>query len=381
MKRSALIVMVALVALLTLLACVVAARLFVIARMRPEAPRSTIAAAPTTPKTLWPAPDFAYPDQDNRPVTRRQLIGHVWIADFIFTQCRSACPLLTARMVMLQRQLAHFDVRFVSFSVDPEHDTPAALKQYAGQWHVDEARWRLLSTTPAALQATAAGLRLMVAATGDAHDPIIHSNRFVLIDSAGLVRGAYDSSDEDDMKRLLADAERLPGATAVPGSASALVDHEPTSGPALFEALGCRGCHERPEVAPPLDGLFGSSVTLADDRRIVADEAYLRDSISSPSTAVVAGYGSTMPSYAGQLSDRQLAALVGYVESLAPKGAPAAARRRVVDPVCKMEFSAGDSDLHVDRAGQRYFFCSDACRRKFLGDPARYSSARNENAR
>lgn len=373
MKRQ----VVVLVSLVLLVAVMVAARAFV--RLRPPSAASFPPASEgqTTPPAPWPAPDFSYLDEDQHTVTRQQLLGHAWIADFIFTQCRSACPLLTARMVLLQRQLARLgrlDVRFVSFSVDPEHDTPVALKAYAQKWHGDESRWRLLRTTAAGLPATAAGLHLLVAKTSDERDPILHSNRFVLIDAAGLVRGAYDSGDEDEMKRLLADVAQLP-ATAAPETAGAALDHEPTSGLALYDGLGCRGCHERPEVAPRLGGLFGHAVALDDGRRVVADEAYVRDAILAPAAAVVAGYGATMPSYAGQLDERQLAALVSYVQSLPETEAPTEARRRVVDPVCKMAVSAGDSDPHVDRGGHRYYFCSDACRQKFLHDPARYDAA------
>jgi protein SCO1/2 len=352
--------------LLLLVAVMVAGRLVLLSRLTPPTPSPLLPLPPVT-QTLWPAPDFDFVDQDSRPLTRRQLDGHVWIADFIYTQCRSACPLLTARMVMLQRQLARYDVRFVSFSVDPAHDTPAALKAYAAQWHGDETRWRLLATTPAALHATAAGMRVLVAATTDARDPILHSDRFLLVDGAGMVRGAYDSGDADELARLVADATKLPGVTA-----RAPADHVPTSGTALYDALGCRGCHARPEVAPSLAGLFGGTVTLAGGRRVVADEAYVRAAIVAPTAELVDGYGATMPSYAAQLTDAQLTALVDYLRALPADGAIAKARRLVVDPVCKMAVSVGESDLHVDRGGKRYWFCSDTCRDKFLATPTKY---------
>ncbi|HWE26759.1 MAG TPA: SCO family protein, partial [Polyangia bacterium] len=325
-------------------------------------------AEPAT-QALWPVPAFSYVDQDGQPLTRQQLLGHVWIADFIYTQCRSACPLLTARMVMLQRQLARYDVRFVSFSVDPAHDTPAALKDYAHKWHGDESRWRLLATTPAALPATAVGMHVMVAATTDANDPIVHSDRFLLVDAAGIVRGAYDSGDADELARLVADATKLPGVAAI----AAAVDHVPTSGTALYDALGCAGCHARPDVAPSLAGVFGSTVALADGRHVRADDAYIRASIVAPADAVVAGYTANMPSYAGHVTDAQLAALVAFVHAMPPSGAPAASRQVVVDPVCKMSVSVGESDLHVDRDGKRYYFCSAACRDKFTANPAKYT--------
>src|SRR5262245_58590644 len=81
-------------------------------------------------KSLFPAPDFAYTDQRGARVTKQALAGRPWVANFVFTTCRTVCPLLTAKMVQLQRKLPGVPVRFVSFSVDPEHDTPQALLEY-----------------------------------------------------------------------------------------------------------------------------------------------------------------------------------------------------------------------------------------------------------
>src|SRR5579863_5572116 len=80
---------------------------------------------------LWKAPAFSLTDQSHRQVTLDSLRGEPFIADFIFTQCTSACPMLTSRMVVLQRKLAGENMRFVSFSVDPAHDSPDALAAYA----------------------------------------------------------------------------------------------------------------------------------------------------------------------------------------------------------------------------------------------------------
>lgn len=320
---------------------------------------------PARDTPLWPVPDFGYPDQDGHAITRRDLLGHVWIADFIFTQCRSACPLLTARMMLLQRQLAQTDVRFLSFSVDPEHDTPAALKRYAQQWHGDESRWRLLATTQAGLRTTAAGFHVMLAKTDDATDPILHSNRFLLVDDRGMVRGLYDSSEEDDMRALVSEARRLASTmepTATP------TDNGVADAAMLFATLGCRGCHDRPEVAPALSGLFDQTVTFSDGTHQIADDRYVRESIVSPSAKVVAGYGPTMPSYC-LLTDAQLGALVAHLRSLTTTDAHPSPRQHVVDPVCKMELSVGPSDPYIERNHRRFYFCSDACRRQFVRNP------------
>ena len=86
---------------------------------------------------LWKVPPFSFVDQDGRGLTDQDLIGRVWIASFLFTSCTAACPALSSQLALLQRQLVDPNIRFVSFSVDPEHDTPAALNAYRARWTAD----------------------------------------------------------------------------------------------------------------------------------------------------------------------------------------------------------------------------------------------------
>ncbi len=116
---------------------------------------------------LWEAPAFSAVDQHGQPITEKNLRGQVWVADFIFTRCTNACPLLTAKMVLLQRAVRHPDIRFISFSVDPAYDTPGVLKQYAATWNGDESRWLLLSMDWEMLYHTAAGMKVAVLPTDD----------------------------------------------------------------------------------------------------------------------------------------------------------------------------------------------------------------------
>jgi cytochrome c oxidase subunit 2 len=99
------------------------------------------------------------------------------------------------------------------------------------------------------------------------------------------------------------------------------------AGEKLFTELNCVTCH-RPDSAgrgPVLNGIFGRPVALASGERVVADEAYVRESVLSPAAKVVAGYQPVMPTYLGQVSEEQLIALVAYIESLqVPSGGAAA---------------------------------------------------------
>jgi cytochrome c oxidase subunit 2 len=89
-------------------------------------------------------------------------------------------------------------------------------------------------------------------------------------------------------------------------------------GEQLFHRYGCSGCHEPGGTvrAPNLNGVFGSPVPLSDGSVVVADERYIRDSILDPKSEVAAGYAPVMPTFAGQVSEDDLAGLVAYIQSI-----------------------------------------------------------------
>ncbi|MEZ4224590.1 MAG: SCO family protein [Polyangiaceae bacterium] len=258
---------------------------------------------------LWSVPEFSFPDQSGRTTTAGQLKGRPFIADFIFTTCTTVCPLITAKMVLLQRRLPSPELRFVSFSVDPANDTPAVLGEYARQWRPEgEPRWTLLATTPKGLEDVAEGMRVAVEPSEDEKNAIMHSSTFFLVDAKGDVRGVYDSNDDVAVERLVRDAQSLFGKA---GSLSAKADGE-----TLYRTLGCPACHTRPDLAPELRGTWGKQVALEGGARVTVDRAYLRESITAPGAKVVDGYLRLMPSYDGQISNQELDVLLKYVEGL-----------------------------------------------------------------
>lgn len=320
----------------------------------------------------WEAPSFAFRDQHGAPLSDQSLRGQVWIADFFFTRCTSICPGLTARFVLLQSELDAPGLRFVSFSVDPGHDTPEVLARYAQQWNPGEARWLLASTTPEGLARTAEGLRVAVHATGDVRDPIFHSNHFLLVDQQGRVRGSYDSEDEQALAELRAAARRL-------GNEKDAQQLAARDGKTLFTSLGCAACHADARLAPPLGGLLGREVALDGGKTVTADLAYLEQSILDPWALLVAGYGPTMPRYSGHLDARELQALVTYVGSgeLHAGGAPQAsapAAQQETDPICNMKVTVTADTPSARYEGRSYWFCCESCRERFAADPKRYAA-------
>ena len=197
----------------------------------------------------WPAPEFDLTDQLGRRLTSSSLRGQPYVASFLFTTCRTLCPLLTAKLVMEQRKLRQPMLRFVSFSVDPAHDTQQALAEWHDRWHAVEGRWLLARTETASLARLADGFGVAVEPGSTVQDPIIHTSAFLLVDGDGVVVGAFDTTDEDALRRLEREVERMlgPSPPEVP-----LVDGE-----RLVHAAGCLGCHTDAALAPPLQGIGG----------------------------------------------------------------------------------------------------------------------------
>ena len=163
---------------------------------------------------LAQAPAFSLLDQDGRETSRKTFAGKVWIANFIFTHCPDVCPIHTGMLSGVRTELrpVRADVRFVSFSVDPEHDTPAVLKKFAIEHNADQPDWRFLTGPVEQLK------RVVVQGFKQAIDPqaaqpgkaytILHGSHFVLVDRDLMIRGYY-RSDAEGVLLLQRDARIL----------------------------------------------------------------------------------------------------------------------------------------------------------------------------
>ena len=158
---------------------------------------------------LYDAPAFQLTDQDGKPFAKSDLRGKTWVAAFIFTHCPGACPKMTMKMAALQQKVPDREVHLVSFTVDPERDTPAVLKEYARGFDADPARWHFLTGEKQAMFNVAAGMKLAASPAGKFGPEILHAEKFLLVDGEGRVRGIYSSGDEEELKKLAADAAGL----------------------------------------------------------------------------------------------------------------------------------------------------------------------------
>ncbi len=154
-------------------------------------------------------PDFALTHHDGTIVKREHFTGEPWVADFIFTRCVAICPRMTARMSRVVDAMGDDSpVKIASFSVDPEHDTPRVLAEYAARHGAGDGWYFLTGDRQAIYTLSREGFMLGVEAPPDAaggSDPIIHSNRFVLVDRKNRIRGYYDAFDDTDIDQLLSD--------------------------------------------------------------------------------------------------------------------------------------------------------------------------------
>ena len=169
---------------------------------------------PTTLPVLGHVPAFRLVDEAGNSFTGDSMLGRVNVVDFIFTRCPSSCPRLTARMGELQTRLEreHRDVRLVSFSVDPDNDTPPVLADYARRAGADPRRWTFV-TGPVddIARAVVLGFKVSAAkvARGANDYDVTHGDWFVLVDRAGAVRGYYPTGEPRELEVLIDDVLRL----------------------------------------------------------------------------------------------------------------------------------------------------------------------------
>jgi protein SCO1 len=156
-------------------------------------------------------PQFTLVDSNGQPFDSQSLRGKVWVADFIYTNCPGPCPRMTSQMHQVEQRVNGFeDVRLVSFSVDPDRDTPAALTAFAHRFGGPTVQWYFLTGSPATLHL----LAWDVFKIGDLISVMDHSTKFMLVDKSGHLRGYYSSFDQEGIPALLNDMKRLRKETA-----------------------------------------------------------------------------------------------------------------------------------------------------------------------
>ena len=151
-------------------------------------------------------PNFEFTDSNGETITREDMEGKVWVADFIFTTCTMACPIMTGNMNIIHKSFKKDNnVRIVSISVYPEYDTPDILKEYASRYDANTDRWHFLTGPEESVKnIIKTGFKI-----GDYEDIIFHSEKFALVDIKGQIRGYYSGMKTEDMSQLKKDIKKL----------------------------------------------------------------------------------------------------------------------------------------------------------------------------
>ena len=155
-------------------------------------------------EVLGDVPPFELTNQQGHAFNRAALDGHVWVADFIFTNCEGPCPRMSSHMHAMQNA-TDASVRFVSFTVDPDRDTPPVLANYAKRFVADDSRWAFLTGDKATLNT----LDQDAFRLGTIGAEMDHSTRFVLIDKHSRIRGYYGIAQGNPVEKIVRDAARL----------------------------------------------------------------------------------------------------------------------------------------------------------------------------
>jgi protein SCO1 len=158
---------------------------------------------------------FEFTNQHNEKVSLDDLKGKVWLAQFVYTVCTAACPPMMANMTEVEKKLAEEgveDYKIVSFSIDPEVDTPEALQEYLGMFDIqDQSKWEMLTgyTQKDISDFAAKSFKTLVRGSADPA-VILHATSFSLVNQDGEVVKTYDGYTDvpydqiaNDMKALI----------------------------------------------------------------------------------------------------------------------------------------------------------------------------------
>jgi protein SCO1/2 len=156
-------------------------------------------------------PEFSFLNQDSVWVAKKDVLGRVFVADFFFSTCPTICPKMTSQMKRLQVITEDIEeLHFLSFTINPEYDSPSVLKQYAADYGVNLNNWDFLTGDEAATHHL--GVKgFLVHARADDDEPggFAHSPSIVLIDRTGKIRGVYDGTQTEEVDQLNQDIRKL----------------------------------------------------------------------------------------------------------------------------------------------------------------------------
>lgn len=163
-------------------------------------------------------PDFELTDQYGRPFSSDQMRGNITVTDFFFTRCGTICPKISSELTRVQGVFEeNKDVLLVSMTIDPKYDSAEILSTYAEEYGAEKDKWFFLTGDKQKIYDLAIkGFKLPVADASeynpdvkDIDETFIHSEKLLLIDKEGYVRGIYDGTNKEDVDRLIVEISVL----------------------------------------------------------------------------------------------------------------------------------------------------------------------------
>lgn len=155
--------------------------------------------------------DFSFTNQNGKTITQKDYEGKIYVADFFFTTCQTICPVMTTNMVEVQKAIINNPkVMLLSHSVLPDIDSVPVLKKYAIEKGVIDSKWNLVTGDKKDIYGIARKSYLAVK-TGKPEElyDMVHTENFILVDAERRVRGFYDGTKKEDIKRLIEDINWL----------------------------------------------------------------------------------------------------------------------------------------------------------------------------
>ncbi|WP_264520124.1 SCO family protein [Flavobacterium sp. N1994] len=155
--------------------------------------------------------DFSFTNQNGKTITQKDYEGKIYVADFFFTTCQSICPIMTTNMVDVQKAILNNPkVMLLSHTVTPDIDSVPVLKKYAIEKGVVDAKWNLVTGDKKDIYSMArkSYLAVKLGKPEELYD-MVHTENFVLVDAQRRVRGFYDGTKKEEIKRLIKDINWL----------------------------------------------------------------------------------------------------------------------------------------------------------------------------
>ena len=155
--------------------------------------------------------DFSFTNQNGKTITQKDYEGKIYVADFFFTTCGSICPIMTTNMIDVQKAFANNPkVMILSHTVTPEIDSVPVLKKYAVEKGVIDSKWNLVTGDKKDIYSMArkSYLAVKLGKPEELYD-MVHTENFVLVDAERRVRGFYDGTKKEEVKKLIEDIQWL----------------------------------------------------------------------------------------------------------------------------------------------------------------------------